>query len=113
MTRQDCTAATPGQHLALFDNYYQYHKVDDTHESLRSEESGVTMQASSTDPYAATAAAYDLFAMAAQPEQIAALECLIPHIAPDSGIILDVGAGSGLATMHLLKQLPEAHVLAL
>ena len=70
-------------------------------------------QASPIDPYAVTAAAYDLFAMVARDEQITALGSLLPHIDVGVGPILDVGAGSGSNTAYLLEHLPDAHVLAL
>lgn len=65
------------------------------------------------DEYAATAAAYDLFAAAARPAQAAALSQLLPLLRPEVGPILDVGAGSGAHTAFVLERVPESRVLAL
>ena len=66
-----------------------------------------------TDPYAATAGAYDLLSAPWRAAQIEALEHLAPRLRPDAGPILDVGAGSGLNTAWLLEEFAAARVLAL
>ncbi len=66
-----------------------------------------------SDPYAATAGAYDLLNAPWRSAQIKALERLRPLLRPDAGAILDVGAGSGLNTAWLLGAVPDAQVLAL
>ena len=66
-----------------------------------------------SDPYAATAGAYDLLNTPWRAAQIAALEQLRPWLRPDAGPILDVGAGSGLNTAWVLQNCPDARVLAL
>ncbi|MFT3971772.1 MAG: class I SAM-dependent methyltransferase [Micropruina sp.] len=66
-----------------------------------------------SDPYAATAGAYDLLNAPWRSAQINALERLRPWLRPDAGTILDVGAGSGLNTAWLLRTVPDARVLAL
>lgn len=66
-----------------------------------------------SDPYAATAGAYDLLNARWRSAQIKALERLRPLLRPDAGAILDVGAGSGLNTAWLLQSHPDARVLAL
>lgn len=73
----------------------------------------MAMQTGSTDPYEATASAYDLFAMPVRAEQTTALGFLSSHLDPSFGPIIDVGAGSGLNTVHLLEHLPDARVVAL
>ncbi|MFT3876594.1 MAG: class I SAM-dependent methyltransferase [Propioniciclava sp.] len=65
------------------------------------------------DGYAATASAYDLYAAASRPLQVAAIEQLIPLLRPERGPILDVGAGSGANVALLLERLPAARVCAL
>ncbi|MGO2112422.1 MAG: class I SAM-dependent methyltransferase [Pseudoclavibacter sp.] len=65
------------------------------------------------DGYAATAGAFDLFAAAYRPAQIAALEAFAPRMLPESGPILDVGAGSGANLDWILTNLPSAEVVAL
>lgn len=66
-----------------------------------------------TDPYAATASAYELFAGPYRDAQLKALGTALPRFRPDVGPILDIGAGSGALTASTLERLPEAHVLAL
>lgn len=65
------------------------------------------------DAYAAAASAYDLFARPYRDAQYAALARLLPHLRPDAGPILDVGAGSGAFTAWALTELPTSIVLAL
>ena len=65
------------------------------------------------DAYAPTAAAYDLFNAAARPAQLAALQALLPHLKPEAGPILDIGAGSGLNLAEILERVPQAEVFAL
>lgn len=66
-----------------------------------------------TDSYSATAAAYDLFAAATRPLQLAALEAWLPLVQPEAGPILDVGAGSGVIATTVLRRVTSARVLAL
>lgn len=66
-----------------------------------------------SDPYAATAGAYDLLNAPWRSAQVGALERLRPLLRPDAGPILDVGAGSGLNTAWVLQSLPDAQVVAL
>ncbi|MFT4227878.1 class I SAM-dependent methyltransferase [Micropruina sp.] len=66
-----------------------------------------------SDPYAATAGAYDLLNAPWRSAQVAALERLRPLLRPDAGPILDVGAGSGLNTAWVLQNLPGSQVVAL
>ncbi len=65
------------------------------------------------DGYAPTAGAYDLFNLSARPGQLAALAEILPHVRPEVGPVLDVGAGSGLNVAAVLEQVPQARVLAL
>ncbi len=46
------------------------------------------------DTYVASAAAYDLFVANYRKQQLEALETLRPHLQPDAGPVLDIGAGS-------------------
>lgn len=66
------------------------------------------------DPYAATAAAYDLVNYAYRPAQVDAMESFVAAIGGPaaSGTVLDVGAGSGLNTALLLDRCSEVSVLA-
>lgn len=66
-----------------------------------------------TDPYAATASAYELFAQPYRDAQHAALARLLPHLRPDDGPILDIGAGSGASVEWVLTELPTSSALAL
>ncbi len=66
-----------------------------------------------TDRYAATASAYELFARPYRDAQYAALGRLLPHLRPDGGPILDIGAGSGAFTEWILAELPAGSALAL
>ena len=61
-----------------------------------------------TDPYAATASAYELFAQPYRDAQHAALARLLPHLRPDDGPILDIGAGSGASVEWVLTELPTS-----
>lgn len=65
------------------------------------------------DRYAAPAGAYDLVNAPARAGQLAALEILLPLLRPESGPILDVGAGSGLNLAFVLDLVPAARVYAL
>lgn len=65
-----------------------------------------------SDTYAITAGAYDLFSEAFRPAQTAALEAVRPRLQPNVGPILDIGAGSGYNTQVLLETVPDAHVIA-
>ncbi|SJM65042.1 trans-aconitate 2-methyltransferase [Gulosibacter sp. 10] len=66
-----------------------------------------------TDPYLATASAYDLYALPYRAEIERALEAAVPLFRPDRGPILEIGAGSGANAGWVLDRLPAAHVLAL
>ncbi|GLY32375.1 hypothetical protein [Kineosporia sp. NBRC 101731] len=48
------------------------------------------------DAYAPTAAAYDLVNAAARVAQRRAVQAWLPHLRPQAGPVLDIGAGSGL-----------------
>lgn len=65
------------------------------------------------DRYGATARAYDLFAAPHRRAQLAALTETLPSFAPESGPVLDIGAGSGANSAHILEYLPQARVVAL
>ncbi|HMR48087.1 MAG TPA: class I SAM-dependent methyltransferase [Arachnia sp.] len=66
-----------------------------------------------TDAYAATASAYEFFALPFRDAQYAALDRLVPSLRPDAGPILDIGAGSGAFTAWALERFPAARVVAL
>ncbi len=66
-----------------------------------------------SDPYAATAGAYDLFNAAARAGQMDALRAWLPLVGPRTGPVLDVGAGSGLNVAEVLERVPGVEVLAL
>lgn len=66
-----------------------------------------------TDPYAVTAGAQDLFNASARAGQLAALELLLPLLRPEEGPVLDIGAGSGQNAGVVLDRLPKARVYAL
>lgn len=65
------------------------------------------------DRYRATASAYDLFSAPYRAAQLAALSEALPDFHPDAGPILDIGAGSGASSAHVLERLPAARVIAL
>lgn len=71
------------------------------------------MGETSTDLYAATAGAYDLFNLSAREGQVAALAAFARSIRSKHGPVLDVGAGSGLNVAWILEHVPAAQVLAL
>lgn len=66
-----------------------------------------------TDPYAAAAGAYDLFAARYREQVRPVLDAVCPEFRGDRGAILDVGAGSGANSAHVLERVPEATVFAI
>ncbi|MGO1544066.1 MAG: SAM-dependent methyltransferase [Gulosibacter sp.] len=66
-----------------------------------------------SDPYAATAEAYDLFSESARPSQTAAIEAWLPRLRNDWGPVLDIGAGSGFVAELILERDTAATVFAI
>lgn len=65
-----------------------------------------------TDAYGITAEFYDLLAGAYWDVKVAALAAALEGARPEAGPILDLGAGTGLATMAVADALPTATILA-
>lgn len=66
-----------------------------------------------TDTYSATAGAYDLFSAPVRGIHEAVLDQWLPLTRPDVGPLLDIGAGSGANTVHILRHSPHAELCAL
>lgn len=66
-----------------------------------------------TDPYAATASAFDLLSRPYRASVERALSGFVPWIRPEHGPVLDIGAGSGANAAFVLERDPEARMLAL
>lgn len=63
--------------------------------------------------YAATASAYDLFALPNRSTIETALETTLPSLHPEHGPILDIGAGSGANSAFLLERRDAGDIVAL
>jgi SAM-dependent methyltransferase len=65
------------------------------------------------DAYALTAEFYDLLAGAYWTDKPAALAAALEGAQPEAGPVLDIGAGTGLATLALAEALPTATIQAI
>lgn len=65
-----------------------------------------------SEQYAVTAEYFGLMMRAFAPEQSAVLRRALRHADPGAGPVLDLGAGTGDATVDVLDALPDAEVIA-